>query len=100
MRKIEEKMIDAINYRQNWASDNTIVEIVDDEIIVKLHFHPIARISKNSIQISSCGYRTKTTKSRLNAILSHFGVERIYQQDFVWYINNELFIDGMSITLH
>jgi len=100
MRKIEEKMIDAINYRQNWSCDNTMVEIEGDKIIVKLYFHPIARISKNSIQISSCGWRSSSTKSRLNAILSHFGVERIYQQDFVWYINNELFIDGMSITLH
>ena len=99
MRRIEEKMIDAINYRKNWACDNTMVEIDGDEIVVKLHFHPIAKIGKNSIQISSCGYRTKTTKSRLNAILSHFGVERIYQKDFVWYINNELFIDGMSISL-
>jgi len=99
MRKIEEKMIDAINYRKNWCCDNTMVEIFDNEIIVKLHFHPIARINKNSIKLSSFGYETRTTKSRLNAILSHFGKERIYQQDFVWYINNELFIDGMSISL-
>ena len=99
MRKIEEKMIAAIINRKNWVCDNTMVEIDGDEIIVKLHFHTIAKISKNSIQISSCGYETKTTKSRLNAILSYFGKGRIYQQDFVWYINNELFIDGMSISL-
>ena len=99
MRKIEEKMIDAINYRKNWSCDNTMVEIDGDEIIVKLHFYPIAKISRNSIQLITCGYETRTTKSRLNAILSHFGKGRIYQQDFVWYINDELFIDGMSISL-
>jgi hypothetical protein len=99
MRKIEEKMVEAIKNRKNWACDNTIVEVNGEEISVKLHFHPIAKIKKNFLTLSSCGYMTKTTKSRLNAILRSFNKQGVYQKDFVWYMNSEIFYDGMVVEI-
>ena len=34
-------------------------------------------------------YKTKTTKSRLNAILSIYDLGKIYSKNYQWYINNE-----------
>ena len=49
--------------------------------------------------LSSCGWSTVTTKSRLNAILDVFldGMS-IIQKDFTWYIAGDQFFDGYRIT--
>ncbi len=94
-------MQSAIRNRQNWSKANTSVE-VDSEgnTSVRLHGNRIAEISQfGDITLSSCGWETVTTKSRLNAILDTFlsGIG-IYQKDFVWYIGEDLFFDGYVIN--
>lgn len=64
----------------------------------------IAHLSEGVLEISSCGWRTKTTKDRLNAILEEFGQDSyIYQVDYTWYIQypeyQELFLDNTMFTL-
>ena len=55
----------------------------------------------NSYELDSCGYRTKTTKERINRYIpSGF---RVYQKDFTWYVskpNGKVaeFKDGMVIN--
>jgi len=91
MRKIESEMISAINSNSNWSKANTSV-ITDDQSIshIYLHGHEIAQVADQYVAVRHCGYRTKTTKSRLNAILFEFGFEgdRVYQKDFTWYVFN------------
>jgi len=91
MRKIESEMISAINSNSNWSKANTSV-ITDDQSIshIYLHGHEIAQVADQYVAVRHCGYRTKTTKSRLNAILCEFGFEgdRVYQKDFTWYVFN------------
>ncbi len=101
MRKIEQQMQNAIRNGKNWGSGNTTVS-VDQEgyTSVRLHGHRIAEIEPNGDMIlSSCGWSTVTTKSRLNAILDVFldGMS-IIQKDFTWYIAGDQFFDGYRIT--
>ena len=58
------------------------------EIEVRLHGNLIAVVEPDlmRIRMDDCGYRTVTTKSRLNALLRAFVPgEGISQQDFAWY---------------
>ena len=103
MRKIEKQMNSAIVDGRNWSKDNTRVEVAKDGTFVYLHGHNIATIFNNGdIRLSSCGWETVTTKSRLNAILDCFVHNiGIYQRDWVWYIQgrdfNVPFYDGYQI---
>jgi hypothetical protein len=109
-RIIEQNMIRAINYECDWRKDNTSVEVIHNgihgtfsyqkEIQVKLHGHTIARIFPGDRMIlSSCGWETKTTKARLNALLHHYNLNGIYQEKFVWYMGNDVFEDNMEVAI-
>lgn len=78
MRKIEYKMIEAINAamkgKRNFKDGNTAVTFNEsNHAIVTLYGHNIARIidARNNftVMINLCGYNTVTTRSRLTAIL-------------------------------
>ena len=103
MRKIEKQMNSAIVDGRNWSKDNTRVEVAKDGTFVYLHGHNIATIFNNGdIRLSSCGWETVTTKSRLNAILDCFVHNiGIFQRDWQWYITGkdftEPFFDGYVI---
>ena len=93
MRKIERQMIDAVaDNIALWSKDNTKVVTVGDNTYVYLHGHMIADIDMetDTMLISACGWKTSTTKSRLNALLRAFTPDRagIYQKDFQWYLNH------------
>jgi hypothetical protein len=90
MRKIESLMNAAILNRKDWSLDNTRVEYEEGNEVsrVYLHGHKIAEIGKGYITLHHCGWKTKTTKSRLNAILSKNGTgnESVYQKNHAWFI--------------
>ena len=107
MRKIERAMNFAISNKGNWSSSNTQVSYNDSTNCssVFLHGHNIATVdhSTNAVKVSSCGWQTVTTKSRLNAILSEvkYGCS-VFQKQFDWYLstNNQTvdFWDGMILS--
>ncbi len=95
MRKIESQMCHAVRQRYEFAKDNTAVSIDRSGerpvAEVRLHGNLIARIGDGFMQLSSAGWETVTTKSRLNALLRE-GVwggtgHGIFQKDFYWYLN-------------
>ena len=96
----------AIRNKADWSSSNTQVSYNDFTNCseVRLHGHSIATFdhSTQALKISSCGWQTVTTKSRLNAILSEvkYGC-RVFQKAFDWYLstNNQTvdFWDGMIL---
>ena len=116
MRKIEQQMIAAINNNQDWQSANTSVHFNEENnvSIVRLHGHKIAEVGDDYLTLFDAGYQTKTTKSRLNAILGEFGYtcgtkrEYIFQKQYEWFINffnmksNQIevvpFVDGMVLA--
>ena len=106
MRKIEQQMNRAIANRTNWAGSNTTVTYNDSTNCssVFLHGHQIATVdhSTNAVKVSSCGWQTVTTKSRLNAILSEvkYGCS-VFQKQWNWYVSfrgqTQDFVDGMIL---
>jgi len=91
MRKIENDMIAAIRSRNSYKCDNTVVEQGEHGYAeVRLHGNRIAHLNYGNgiIELSDCGYRTATAKSRLNALLDAFtntgGGQGIYQRDGRW----------------
>ena len=109
MRKVEEQMIMAIRSRKNWAGSNTTVRCfkengITTEMQVLLHGNLIAWLdtATNDLSISSAGWETVTTKSRLNALLDEFcDGARIFQKDWEWFISEfgtvKPFVDGMKV---
>ena len=100
MRKIEKEMQNALRNKVNWSKSNTSVSV--DNVgtqFVTLHGNCIATISNfGDIRLSSCGWQTVTTKSRLNAILDVFLHNvHIVQRQFEWYIDGDCFFDGYTI---
>ena len=106
MRKIEQQMNRAISNKSNWSSSNTQVSYNDFTNCseVRLHGHHIATFDHNlrAVKISSCGWQTVTTKSRLNAILSEvkYGC-RVFAKNFDWFVSfndqTTSFWDGMIL---
>ena len=106
MRKLERQMNFALSNKGNWAGSNTSVSYNENTNCssVYLHGHQIATFDHNlkAVKLSSCGYQTVTTKSRLNAILEEvkYGC-RVFQKQWDWFVsyNNQTqsFIDGMIL---
>ena len=106
-------MIAAVKGDINWSKDNTSVIIEDNVSKVYLHGNLIAEIDDVSLKLYDGGYQSKTTKSRLNALLSEFGYtcgtkrEYVFQKQFEWFVNyfniksNQIevvpFVDGMIL---
>ena len=96
----------AISNKADWSSSNTRVEYNNSTNCssIYLHGHQIATFDHNlkAVKLSSCGYETVTTKSRLNAILDEvkYGC-RVFQKQFNWFVsyNNQTasFWDGMIL---
>ena len=106
MRKIETQMNRAIINKNDWSNSNTVVEYNSntDCSTVYLHNNRIATVdhNTNALKLSSCGWQSVTTKSRLNAILQELITgARVFQKNFDWYLsyNNQTvdFWDNMIL---
>ena len=101
MRKIEQQMVNALMCGKGWRKDNTIVtarhkSVTEYEAHVFLHnnkiavlfFQDMGRSYPTSINISLRGFNTRTTRSRLNALLQAFVRSRsgIYCKNFEPYL--------------
>ena len=96
----------AISNKGNWSGSNTTVLYNESTNCssVLLHGHQIATFchETKAVKLSSCGYETNTTKSRLNAILEEvkWGC-KVFQKNFDWFVNynnqTQDFIDGMIL---
>ena len=106
MRKLEKQMNFAISNKGNWNGSNTSVLYNESTNCsqVYLHGHLICTFCHNTlaVKLSSCGYETVTTKSRLNAILEEvkYGA-KVFQKNFNWFVKYQNqtvdFIDGMIL---
>ena len=96
MRKITINSANAFHDNENFKSSNTEVVTDGHTTILSLFDHKIAfkDNSTNEIRITNCGYKTNTTKERLNGLT---GVN-INQKKGVWYLNGEEW-DGKLITI-
>ena len=106
MRKLEKQMNFALSNTSNWSGSNTTVTFNESTnwSQVLLHGHNIATLdhTTKALKLSSCGYETVTTKSRLNAILFELKTGcKVFQKKFEWFIGNnqatKSFFDGMIL---
>ena len=91
MRKIEREMIQAIIDGRNWKKANTEVEAHpsgNNEMRVFLHGNNIASYKDGTLYINHCGWKTVTTKSRLNALIQFVlgGTCHLGQRNFEWFL--------------
>jgi len=94
MKSIERKMIDAVGAKKSISCGNT--RVIYDEVtntsdvflFGNLIFSLCHLDSGVVIRISDCGYRTETTKSRLNALMGEFTGGYIYCYKGCWYLKN------------
>ena len=93
MRQITQDAIRAFRNAKNFKRGNTQVIIYSDlsgtSRLLKLHGNTIAICINGELVISSGGWKSHTTKERLNG----FPNVHIQQKDFQWYLNGELW-DG------
>jgi len=91
MRKIETQMCSAVHNNANWQSANTSVVTEDSTSKVYLHGNHIATVGDDYVEIFDGGYRSNTTKSRLNALINEFCnavTDGIFQKDYTWYVKD------------
>lgn len=92
MRVIEKNMVNAVKSRKNMTSKNTSVHVGEKsgEVKVCLFGNRIAVIDKNDkLTISNCGWQSKTTLSRINALLRGLNYHlSIYQKNYKCYLYN------------
>jgi len=90
MRKIEKQMNDAITASKDWRLDNTEVVNEGDVSVVKLYGNTIAEVGDTVIKLFDGGYRSATTKSRLNAILNVHGCnfDGVFQKKGEWFFHD------------
>ena len=87
MRKIETQMNKAITAGVDFKSANTEVISCTNVADVYLHDNLIARIGETWIELFDGGWRTATTKSRLNAILAEHGNgDKVFQKKGEWFV--------------
>ena len=114
MRKIEREMIQAIIDRKSFNKANTSVSIgyagtmldhyKDAYMSIKLHGNEIAKYYYNKertpLYINHCGWKTVTTKSRLNALIKFVLGEMsgIYQKQGRWFMKQVDNATGMYDT--
>ena len=106
MRKLERQMNFAISNKSDWSSSNTQVNYNSNTncSTIYLHGNQIATFDHNlkAVKLSSCGYTTNTTKSRLNAILEEvkWGC-KVFQKNWNWFVSYQgqtaSFWDGMIL---
>jgi len=89
MRKIEQQIVAAVRDHKDLKVANSEVVSCTHVSDVYLHGNLIARIGETYIELFDGGWQTATTKSRLNAILSAFGLpgEHVFQKNFEWFVN-------------
>ena len=79
------------------VGNNTYLIRIDPETIgVKLHNTIVVKIHKNgTYTLNSGGWRTVTTKSRIN----EFCPVKVVQKKYEWFVGDELFYDGIKVKV-
>lgn len=88
MRKISKKAAEAFMNAKPFKKDNTEVVALPNVTVLKLFGNEIAyryNDPDRTLSITSCGWKSQTTKERLNAIDGVF----INTTKGVWYLNGK-----------
>ena len=114
MRKLEERMNNAIRNRRNFSNSNTSVQtcsffdndVYCEESKVFLHGNHIATYNHVNKELSlfDGGWQSNTTKSRLNALCYEFATGfSVFQKNWNWFVSDFQntvidFTDGITVN--
>lgn len=83
----------------------TTISKVGDETLVTYHSTVIVRFNEERVILNSGGWRTATTKKKMNQAAIQFDLPYgVFQRDHEWYVDNTYsdishsFQDGMIIS--
>ena len=91
MRKITQEAVKAMFSRKKFKKSNTQIIVDGDYSAMLLHGNKIAEIDNYELLICTKGWKTNTTKERLNGALYELRryyayYPKIVQRDHQWYI--------------
>lgn len=104
MRKVEEQLVAAMRMWEPFSKGNTTLEIVKDSqgnnmyCLVKLFGNRIAAWNANTLNITMAGWDTRTTKSRLSALLEEFNEPLGHTMNIVTRKGQSYLVDFTSNT--
>ena len=88
MKKVTQQATNAFLTAKNFKQGNTVVEVLPNVTVLKLHDNEIAYLYNDpdrTLSITNCGWFSNNTKERLNALPN----VRIQQIKGVWYLNGK-----------
>ena len=102
MREITRKTVAKFIAKEPIKIGNTKVEVRDGMAYYYLHDNCIAILDDVELFISTCGWKSVTTKERLNGIIGTIlGFKyKIYQKNFIWYIGDDVFDHTKAFKLN
>lgn len=99
MKRTKKSILSGIGGSILWSKfvgNNTVhIKYADGTEAIRLHDTDIVTYASNKIILSSGGWRTRTTKDRINDRIYRFGIS-INQNNNVWYIGKGVFYDGIT----
>ncbi len=88
-RKITMDSVHAFLAGKEFKRENMEVNTDGYVFYLRLHGNTIAtKTSDGKVYIDACGWYTVTTKDRLNYLLDAYGLPRICQKNWLWYIGS------------
>ena len=74
--------------RTQIGSHKTVVYRDNDMTCVKYHWTDVVEFNNKKISLDSGGYRTSTTKRRMNQTSDQFNLGfYVFQKNFEWFVN-------------
>ena len=98
MRKIYEKVANAIQRKERLNQSNTLIQysLTKEESSVSLHGSEIAKVfhKDNTVEVNFCGFQTMVTKDRINATLEGAG-----KKDYFKFKNGEIVLMPANVVV-
>jgi len=104
MRQITQESVIAFLNGYKFNKSNMNVEVLPNVTILKYQGNAIAykyNDPNKTIAITNCGWKSNTTRERLNGVISLSGLNigKIYQKNWNWYLDGKDW-DGNLIDLN
>lgn len=93
MKQIDYKAAEAFRKGERFKQSNTKVEIVNGDAMLYLFGNLIAKTHEDHTYINHCGWKTITTRNRLNALGANIRLSKgefIMNEMFSWETNEWL----------
>jgi hypothetical protein len=87
MRKITQQAVNALFEGVLYRNGNTEITHSLDGAKMWLHGNLIAVLNSDEVTLYTCGWKTTTTKERLNGVVRQYGFN-ISQKAGKWFVNN------------